>query len=1059
MLLIDLLGLTIPVRQRTYIMSRVRMLRVRASSRAGNAMNLGSSKSRFQCHELRATTPSIGFIRPFGCLVTILNTLDSLGKFDEKVDEGFLVGYSNNDGDAAFDEKESDFDEKKPEMEVIVSPSNSAQSRKQDDKTKKDAKGKSPVESFTGYRDLNAKFKDYSDNSINEVNDAGTLVPIVGQISLNNTNTSSAAGPSNAAASPTHGKSLKADFNNLKTSITLSPIPTTRVHKDHPVTQIIGDLSLATQTRSMTRVAKDQVDSSYRKRAIGTKWVFRNKMDERGIVVRNKARLVAQGHTQEEGINYEEVFAPEEVYVCHPLRFEEPDHPNKVYKVVKALYGLHQAPRAWDLCKSFEKLMKDKFQMSSIGELTFFLGLHVKQKKDGIFISQDKYVAEILKKFGLTEGKSASTLIDTKKPLLKDPNGEDVDVHTYRSMNGSLMYLTSSRPNIMFAVCACAHFKVTPKDSYLHAVKRIFRYLKGKPYLGLWYPKDLPFDLVAYSDSDYAGASLDRKSTAEGVNTPRSDKDRHELMELMVFLLPKVEKVGIGVHAIDLQVFAVRHMLLLFSLTNWCCSRSAVSEGFNQIINFLNGSYIKYSLTMNPKIYVSYIKQFWTTVVVKQVNDVTRLQVLVDKKKVVVTKAKIREALCLDDEEGVDCLLNEEIFAELARMGYEKPSTKLTFYKAYVLQSFLLKPVEVESLTSRGDLSTYITKYTSPVNLRRVGKGFSRVKTPLFESMIVEQHVAEEGDIDENVEEVNVGDTAEGDVSAAHREVPTIAKQPSIPSPTPPTPPPQPSQDIPLTYHVQPTPPQSPQVQPPSPQPQPQPQQDAGFLMNLLQEVMYTCLALTRRVEHLEFDKGRMVADVDVNADVVLEDVKEAGDEAKEVAKDGKVLSMKKDETKPAKVQEVVDVVTTAKLITEFVTATSAIITTAKAQVPNVTLTAAPARIIAAPSRRRNGVVIRDPEEESTTSIIIHAKTKSKDKVKIKANENPAMKKYQALKRKPQTEAQARKDMMLYLNNVDGFKMDYIKGMSYNDIRPIFEAKFNSNVAFLLKIKEQIEED
>nr|GFA74456.1 uncharacterized mitochondrial protein AtMg00810-like [Tanacetum cinerariifolium] len=151
-----------------------------------------------------------------------------------------------------------------------------------------------------------------------------------------------------------------------------------------------------------------------------------------------------------------------------------------------------------------------------MGELTFFLGLQVKQKPYGIFISQDKYVTEILRKFGLRDGKSASTLIDTEKPLLEDPDGEDVDVHSYRSMIGSLMYLTSSRPNIMFVVCACARFQVTPKASHVHAVKRIFKYLKGKPHLGLWYPKDSPFNLVAYSDSDYAGASLDRKSRTGG---------------------------------------------------------------------------------------------------------------------------------------------------------------------------------------------------------------------------------------------------------------------------------------------------------------------------------------------------------------------------------------------------------------------------------------------------------------------------------------------------------------------------------------------------------------
>ncbi|GJX30952.1 uncharacterized mitochondrial protein-like protein [Tanacetum coccineum] len=165
------------------------------------------------------------------------------------------------------------------------------------------------------------------------------------------------------------------------------------------------------------------------------------------------------------------------------------------------------------MCTEFEKMMHKKFQMSFIGELTFLLGLQVKQKENGIFISQDKYVAEILKKFGFGDVKIASTPMETHKPLLKDTNGEEVDVHMYRSTIGSLMYLNSSRPDIMFAVCACVRFQVNPKVSHLHAVKRIFRYLKGQPKLGIWYPKDSPFDLVAYTDSDYARASLDRKST------------------------------------------------------------------------------------------------------------------------------------------------------------------------------------------------------------------------------------------------------------------------------------------------------------------------------------------------------------------------------------------------------------------------------------------------------------------------------------------------------------------------------------------------------------------
>ncbi|GKA95533.1 putative ribonuclease H-like domain-containing protein [Tanacetum coccineum] len=226
----------------------------------------------------------------------------------------------------------------------------------------------------------------------------------------------------------------------------------------------------------------------------------------------------------------------EEVYVCQPPGFEDLEFPDKVYKVEKALYGLHQAPSAWYetlstylLDHGFQRGKIDKtlfikrvkgdtllVQMSSMGELTFFLGLQVTQKNDGIFTSQDKYVNEILKKFRFLIVKTASTPMETSKPLMKDEDAEDVDVHLYRSMIGSLMYLTSSRPDIMFVVCACARFQVTPKVSHLQAVKRIFRYLKGQPKLGLWYPKDSPFDLEAYTNSDYACASLDRKSTTGG---------------------------------------------------------------------------------------------------------------------------------------------------------------------------------------------------------------------------------------------------------------------------------------------------------------------------------------------------------------------------------------------------------------------------------------------------------------------------------------------------------------------------------------------------------------
>ncbi|GJW96329.1 putative ribonuclease H-like domain-containing protein [Tanacetum coccineum] len=520
---------------------------------------------------------------------------------------------------------------------------------------------------------------------------------------------------------------------------------------DHPLDQVIGDLQSATQTRRMSKNLEEhrrtQKDLPNGKRAIGTKWVFKNKKDERGIVIRNKAILVAQGYTQEEGIDYDEIFAPvarieatrlflayasfkdfvvyqtdvksdflyekieEEVYLCQPPGFEDPDFPGRVYKVEKALYGLHQAPRAWyetlstylldnefqrgkidktlfikrhkgnillvqvymddiifgstkkELCNAFEKLMHEKFQMSSMGELTFFLGLQVQQKKDGIFISQDKYVGEILKKFGFTEVKTASTPMETQKPLLKDEDGEEVDVHMYRSMIGSLMYLTSSRPDIMFAVCACARYQVNLKVSHLHAVKRIFRYLKGQPKLGLWYPKDSPFDLVAYTDSDYAGASLDRKSTTGGCQFLGSRLISWQCKKQIVgdLVSKRIERSGELKNRKRVEYIKSRQSV-------WNGIR--VNAGGPKLM--LLGINLQLLVKVNAarhKLTTAFEKQFWSTVKAKTVNGEVQLHALMDKKRIIITDSIVRRDLQLEVAEGVDCLPNVTIFEQLALMG------------------------------------------------------------------------------------------------------------------------------------------------------------------------------------------------------------------------------------------------------------------------------------------------------------------------------------------------------------------------------------------------------
>nr|GEV89818.1 hypothetical protein [Tanacetum cinerariifolium] len=400
--------------------------------------------------------------KPFGCHVMILNTLDHLGKFEAKGDEDFL-------------------------------------------ENKLTEKGVGPNWLF----DI-----DTLTNSMN-------YVPVVsaGTTSTNFLGTKEAA-----------SQDVKKDVSSLRYIALLNWF-----HEEHLETSTSNaqDACKAdapessgnfNPTATSTNPSTDQMETltvetpilTIRVRPIGTKWVLKNKKDERGIVIRNKSRLVAQGHTQEEGFDYKEFFA-----------LVDPEFPARVYKVEKAMYGLHQAPRAWYddiifgssnllLCREFEALMHEKFQMSAMGELNFFLGLHVLQKKDGIFLSQDKYVGDILTKFGYSNVRSANTPMDKENPWGKDETGKDVDLHLYRSMIGSLMYLTTSRPDIMFAVCACARHQVTPKEYRLHAIKRTFRYLKGHPKLGLWYPKESPFDLVAYSDSDYGGATQDRKSTTGG---------------------------------------------------------------------------------------------------------------------------------------------------------------------------------------------------------------------------------------------------------------------------------------------------------------------------------------------------------------------------------------------------------------------------------------------------------------------------------------------------------------------------------------------------------------
>ncbi|GJT11595.1 putative ribonuclease H-like domain-containing protein [Tanacetum coccineum] len=479
----------------------------------------------------KGRTPALSFMRPFGCHVTILNTLDYLGKFDRKSDEGFFVGYSMNSKDFRVynirtrkvvenlhirfleDKLIIAYDGPKWLIDIDVLIKSRIMCQLLQNASNDELQSSSNV----GKKDDQGVCKESGNdnqerpkNSTQDVNNAGPSI---------NTKPDMFSLGDNATLEATHadffGDETEVDMSNITTTYPVPSTPNTRIHKDHSLDHVIGYVQSGVHTRRMTKTTNEQgfISAVYKGKThedLNTsiqEELLQFKLQNVWVLVdwpKGKRAI-------EEGIDYDEVFAlVARIEAIRPFLAYASFIGFIVYQLdVKSsfLYGRIEEERKERSDLIYQEATRGYFACT---------GLKIKQKEDGIFISQDKYVADILWKFSFTDVRTASTSMDTEKPLLKDSDGDDVDVHLYRSMIRSLMYLTSSRPDIMFAVCACARFQVTPKVSHLHAVKRIFRYLKGQPKLGLWYPRDSSFDLVAYSDSDYAGASLDRKSTTGG---------------------------------------------------------------------------------------------------------------------------------------------------------------------------------------------------------------------------------------------------------------------------------------------------------------------------------------------------------------------------------------------------------------------------------------------------------------------------------------------------------------------------------------------------------------
>ncbi|GKB73815.1 putative ribonuclease H-like domain-containing protein, partial [Tanacetum coccineum] len=795
--------------------------------------------------------PTLSFMRPFGCPVTILNTLDHLGKFDGKADEGFFIGYSTNSkAFRVFNSRTRIVDEtlhitfleNKPNVAgsgptwlfdidtrtksmnykpvFAGNQTNGNAGTKENIDAGQSGKKTVPDQDYillplctkaqlfsssskespdAGFKPSGEEEKKDAECQGNEVNEVPRQASQSDDLErTDNTNTLSAASSngvnvvgaksSNTLTDDPNMPNLEeivysdddedvgaeADMTNLDTNIPVSPIPTTRIHKDHPVEQIIGDLHSTPQTRRMAKtvtehaqegnpsIERSKLDRSYARRASAIQITIG--LDIGGFAIWQKGYWLFLAYASfEDFVVYQmDVTSAflygkieEEVYVCQPPRFEDLEFPDKVYKVEKALYGLHQALRAWyetlstylldngfqrgqidktlfikkikgdiilvqvyvddiilgstkkELCTEFKKLMHKKFWISSMGELTFFLGLQVTQQDDGIFICQDKYVDEILKKFSFSTVKTASTPIETSKPLLKDENAKDVNVHLYRSIIGSLMYLTSSKPDII--------------------------YLKGQPKLGLWYPKDSPFDLEASIDSDYAGASLNRKSTTRAEYVAASSCCGQVLWI-------QNQMLDFGYNFINTKIF-IDNESTIFIVKNLVFHSKTKHIEIRH--HFIRDSY-ENRLIQVIKIHTDHNvadllkKAFDATTNVKTVNGEEQIQALVDKKKVIIIETSVRRDFHLDDGEGTECLPNATIFEQLTLMG-AKTTAWNEFSSTMASAIILFLDNQVEGMLKHKEI--YVTpSHTKKVfaNMKREGNFFSGNVTPLFQTMMVQ---------------------------------------------------------------------------------------------------------------------------------------------------------------------------------------------------------------------------------------------------------------------------------------------------------------------------------
>nr|GEU52994.1 putative reverse transcriptase domain-containing protein [Tanacetum cinerariifolium] len=780
------------------------------------------------------------------------------------------------------------------------------------------------------------------------------------------------------------------DYNNLETIISMEPKRVTQALDDKSWVEAMQEELLQFKLLNVWTL----VDLPLGKRAIGTKWVYRNKRDQRGIIFINKSKLVAHGHRQEEGIDYDEVFAPvarieeiktieEEVYVSQPPGFVDPEFPDIVYKRSSSTES--------------EQHMHKRFQMRSIGELTFFLGLQVEQRKDGIFLSQDKYVCDILKNFGFSSVKSASTPMETHKPLSKDAAGTDVDVHLYR-------------------------------------------YLKGQSTLGLWYPKDSPLELIAYSDSDYTSANLDRKSTIGGCQFLGSKLiswqcKKQTIMANFTTKAEYITKIHVDnesaicvvknpVYHSNSKHIEIRHHFIIdfyekrliemvkihndynvadlltkaFDVTRIECKSGQVMKiglelkgylmndgcaDFMQHAGDLVNTAEPFSSINNSMANLKFVDQHSMVAYLEKSDDNTEFHQIIDflsscyinyaLTAVVISESSMRSDLLFDDEDGITCLTNDDIFENLALMGYEPLSTKLTFQKGD-------SPRRQETMggTSAQTRSERVLEqpYVPPLS-----EGYTSR--------------SREGRMEHTVELIDI---------------------------VPPTP-----YDSPLTGGYT-------------------PGSDEGRLK--LEELMDLCTTLSNRVSTLE-NKLSSTKAVYYKAFITLtKRVKKLVTQFKQ--KSSRAVIYSSDEEEPS--MHIEDSPKQGRMIEEL---------DKDEDVNLLSLDEELAQKLYA-EELSNKTARQEKEKYNLEKALeLQRQLDKREKYVDKADQaqmidwnDPTVLRYHALLNRPFSKAKVRKNMVMYLKNQEGYKKSYFKGMKYEDIRPIFERVWDQVYTFVPKDSE-----